>query len=261
MSQDASLELLVTLHCTVDGTSETRNLVLCPPPSTIEEIKSHIQEKESIPKCLQKLTLKNQLLSDSQSLSNLYIRSEDSLTCAYVARADVKELKKFIRGSLHTVLARLQADASSLPQFHPKQDMEALLDRCELQFHNVAYSHLLPWASMTAEANRQFLIQEGGIDRTMQLYALLLQVPWSERHLLLQRLELSCLSLLWNFAETASARQLVVERGGFPMMVQSLMHYSRDEFLQKYRMYDIFDTAIGCISKYVSNLSIIDMGM
>jgi len=251
MSQTASLELLVTFQCTADGSSKTGTLVLSPPPNRIEEIKSHIQEKESIPKCLQKLTFKNQLLSDSQSLSNLYIRSEDSLTCSYLARADVKQLGKFIHGSLHPVLTRLQADASSLSQFHPKQDMEALLHHCELQFHNVAYSRLLPWASVTAEANRQFLIQEGGIDHTMQLYALLLQVPWADRHLLLQRLELSCLSLLWNFAETASARQLVVERGGFPMMVQSLMHYSHDEFLQKYRMYDIFDTAIGCVSKYV----------
>jgi len=86
----------------------------------------------------------------------------------------------------------------------------------------------------------------------MKLYALLLQVPWVERHLLLQRLELSCLTLLWNFAETASARQLVVEKEGFPMMLQSLMHYSQEEFLEKYRMYDIFDTAVGCVSKYVA---------
>lgn len=257
MSEDvrdatSSLELLVTFHCTSDGSSETRNLVLSPRPSRIEDIKNYIQAKESIPKCLQKLTLKDHVLSNSQSLDDLYIRSEDSVTCTYLARADVEPLEKFIHSSLHPVLTRLQADASKLSQFHPEKDVKMLLHHCELTFHSVAYAHLLPWASVTSEANRQFLVQEGGIDHTMQLYALLLQVPWVERHLLLQRLELSCLTLLWNFAETASARQLVVEKEGFPMMLQSLMHYSQEEFLEKYRMYDIFDTAIGCVSKYVA---------
>ena len=248
----SSLELLVTFHCTSDGSSETRSLVLSPPPNKIEDIKNYIQVKESIPKCLQKLTLKDHVLSNFQSLSDLYIRSEDSVTCTYLARADVDLLGRFIHSSLYPVLTRLQAEASNLSQFHPEKDVKMLLHHCEMTFHSVTYSHLLPWANVTSEANRQFLVQDGGIDHTMQLYTLLLQVPWAERHLLLQRLELSCLMLLWNFAETASARQLVVERGGFPMMLQSLMHYSQEDFLEKYRMYDIFDTAVGCVSKYVT---------
>ena len=40
-----------------------------------------------------------------------------------------------------------------------------------------------------------------------------------------------------------------MDKGGFDMMLKSLMHYSAEEFLRKYTMHDIFDSATGCLSK------------
>ena len=242
-----SLELVFHFKCTSDGSAETHRLSLSPIPRRIEDIKEHIQLSFSIPKCLQKLTLNGHPLSDSQELTDLYIRSEDLLLVTYLATASVKPLTTFIHEYLRPLIVLIESSPKVVKQ--PNAEVEGSIHLCEVGFHHTAYSFLLPWGSPEAEANRQFVIQEGGINHTLRLYSLLQKLPWSGRHQMLQRLEISCLSLLWNFAETAYARQMVVDKGGFEMIIKSLMYYSEEEFMKKYRMHDIFDGAIGCISK------------
>lgn len=245
--QEGSLELMVTFNCTSDGSSETRKLELSPFPRTVADIKEHIQSSCSIPKCMQKISLNGHLLNNSQKVSDLYMRSEDPLTITYLAQASVKPMKKFIHVFLHPLLTILETTPKMLN--NPSTETAGLMHYCEVGFHHTAYSFLIPWDSPVTEANRQLLIQEGGLDFILQLCSRLQQMSWDSRHTHLKTLEVSCLQVLWNFAETAYSRQLVVEKGGFEMMVSSLLYWSDEDFLKKYQMHGIFDTAVGCVSK------------
>ena len=244
-----SLELLVTLNCSSDGTSETKKLVLSPVPKLVTAVKTSIETEFNIPRCLQCVSLNEQVLTDSQKIADLYIRNRDHLSVTYLAKANVASIRKFVRFFLHPLTVLLGTN----PKLLNKKDEEIkdLMDHSESCLRHMAFSDLLPWQSPATEANRQLLIQEGGVNHTIELLSLLNQPPWdfSRWHHLLLRLEISCLSLLWNFAETGYARRMVIDRGGWDVMVRSLLHYPRDQFLVKYRMHDIFDAAVGCLSK------------
>lgn len=115
--------------------------------------------------------------------------------------------------------------------------------------NEIASQSLKPWNKAETEGNRAFLMREGALDIVFEIYALLLQLPWEDRGKLLQNMESSCLFFLWNLSETLQIRQLVVRKGGFNMMLKSLMRYSEEEFLSKYTQDSIFHYATGCLSK------------
>ncbi len=113
-------------------------------------------------------------------------------------------------------------------------------------------NYLVPWSGLgTVEANRQYLIQEKAIDHSLKLYSLLLDNPGKQTRELISDLEVSCLGLLWNFAETQEARLYVVKRGGFGLMLRSLENCSHDTKGDRkpYNMYGQLDRVVGCVSK------------
>ena len=246
------LSLDVELKCSSDGSQTRTTLLFSPPPETVADIKRRIEAELSIPRCVQSAGLPDgQILLDSQRVAGLYLRSGDTLEVTYFAEADVERLSKDINRVLRPTLELLSANSSlkNAKLLQKRRDSDALLATCQSSLHGIAYESLLPWSRARTEANRRYLIHEGAMDLLLQLYALLLPLPWDWRGHTLQNLEICCLSVLWNFSETAYARQLVVDKGGFEMMLKSLMHYSVDEFLKKYTMHDIFDAASGCLSK------------
>ena len=249
MKASDSLELLVTLNCTSDGSSETKKLTLSPVPKSVTAVKTSIETAFEIPRCLQRISLDDQVLTDSQEIGDLYIRSKDHLSVTYLAKANVESMRRFVHLFLRPLTVLLGTDPKLLNK--TDKEMEDLMNGSENGLCNTAFSDLLPWQSPVAEANRQFFIQEDGVKDSIKLLSLLNQPPWNftRWHHMLMRLEISCLSLLWNFGETAYARRMVVDGGGWEVMMKSLLHYPKSQFLAKYRIHDIFDTAVGCISK------------
>ena len=243
-----SVSLDLELRCSSDNSQERVSLLLSPPPETVADIKQRIETEFSIPRCLQSTCLPDgQVLTDSQRLSGLYLRSGDSLIVTFYAKADVGRLRRDIRSVLQPALTLLRT--ASVKQLAKDEEAVALLTSCQNTLHAISYKALLPWGAPLSEANRRYLIQEDGLDTTLSIYSIVVKLSWESRGWLLQNLEICCLSLLWNFAETGYARKLVVDKGGFELMLRSLMHQSEEEFLNKYTMHDIFDTATGCISK------------
>ena len=247
------LTLEIELKCLSDGSQTHRTLLFAPTPDTVADIKRRIENELSVPKSSQNLFLSDgQALLDSQRLASLYLRSGDTLRVEYFAKADVEQLRNDIDCSLRPTLEFLRT--SSKRKIYGKflqmrREYEALLSSCQSSLHDVALKRLRPWNHARTEANRRYLIQEGGLDVVLGIYAILVPIHWNSRDHSLQNLEISCLSFLWNFSETAYARQLIVGKGGFDMMLKSLMHYSEEEFLKEYSMHDIFDVATGCVSK------------
>lgn len=250
-SSDAAVELTLNFHRTSDGSSHTDKLLLPPGVRTVADVKTSIQKKFSIPVCQQRVSLNNLPLNDAQEVEQLYIRHQDSLAVTYYREADVGFFEEFMGGGLQPLVTRLQASPElvSRPWSEVEEDLQDLITGCDGQFHSATYTLLMPWESSTAESNRQFVIQQGGVEAILRLYALLQTVPWEQRSNQLQSLEVSCLSFLWNFGETTHARKVVVEGGGFDMMVRSLLVYSDEDYLQKYCIHWVFDSAVGALSK------------
>ena len=257
MSEQKAWDVRLTFDCTSLETkkSPTVSVSVSPTPVTISNLKTVIQSKFSIPKCLQKISLDSGLtfLSDYELISDLYVRSSDVFTVTYLARAEVKFIKHFDTHNLCPLLIKLGDFSDKNGGFSSYRSSGESVQAVCNGFRTIAYSHLLPWEQRsTVEANRQFLVQEEIIDKTLRLYHLLSQTPYSDRELFLQDLEISCLSLLWNFAETREARVLVAQRGGFELMMKSLVYRpekSYDKSGVEYNMYDLFDHSVGCVSK------------
>ena len=246
-----SMEMNVTLNCTSDGSSLRKRLVLSPSPRTVQDVKNHIQKIFSIPRCSQKLTMNGSLLPDAQDIHQLHLRCDDVFTVTYLAKGDVEDLSLFINQHLGPLVVILQAKPELVGQhtYYLEVEHEHLMRNCENGFFAAIYTHLVQWESPRAEVNRQYIIQENGIDHTVHLLSLLQTVPWERRHQLLKDLEVSCVSLLWNIGETAYVRHMVVERGGFVMLVKSLLTYTDENFIDNYSIHDIFDQALGGVSK------------
>ena len=230
--------------------------MVTPPPETVDELQSFIQEQFYIPKCVQKLKLKDStLLVGSQKLSDVYIRNEDSIIVSYLATAEVELVTRFCQ-SLHPVVAsfrKLFEEGEHLKGYSSINNIgDSAIEHVGGLFHTVAYSCLVPWQQIPeVEANRQFLTQEGGVKLTIELLSFLLETPFSSLNNSLQMLLISCLSLLWNFAETHASRQVVVQLGGFRLMMKALL-FHKDQSShesQQFEMFDLFDHVVGCISK------------
>ena len=246
------LGLELELECSSDGSLSRHALLFSSCPDTVADIKARIQGDLSIPKSCQSLFLGGEEpLRDSERVAALYIRTGDTVRVLYLDKADVDEISVALERSLrpsHQVL-RSKSSLEDARKLQQRTESHALLASCQSSLHDLAYKRLLPWNCTRTEANRRFMLQEGILDLVLEIYSILLPLPWDWRGHPLQNLEICCLTFLWNFSETRYARQLVADRGGFDMMLKSLMHQSNDEFLEKYTMHDIFDVAVGCISK------------
>ena len=248
----AELILELQLTCSSDGSITQQTFTLDHVPDSVKDLKQKIEDELSIPKSGQNLFLPDgQALVDSQPVASLYLRSGDTLNVTFLSKADVKELRNTINQSLRPLLSLLRKNSSihDANLIQKRQDSKAFLVSCQSSLHELSFKSLFPWSDRRTEANRRYLLQEGALDIILEVYAILLPLPWDWRGNLLQDVEICCLSFLWNFSETAYARQLIVDKGGFEMMLKSFMHQSDDEFLKNYTMHDIFDAAVGCISK------------
>ena len=249
VSCTASLVLCCDFHCTSTNSKEEKRLVFPDsPPSTIGDIKVHVQAHFSIPKCLQKLSFNGQVLDDSISVSDLYIRSHDCLSLSYLCEADVDFILEFTRLTLGQFAQDVEL---GFPSTFSNDDF---LDTCSTYLRNIAYKKVAPWARIRSEANRQLLIQENSLHLIINIYTQLLKEPCDKRSESKMKLENSILSFIWNFSENRAARMLVSKMGGFDLMLKSLERSSRKSLersstQQNYQIRDVFDCAAGVVSK------------
>lgn len=245
------LEVTVVLRCTSTGKESQQRAKV---PETVADLQSFIQAHFNIPKCLQKLKFEEAtLLVGSQKLTNSYIRNGDSIVVEYLATAEVEKITELCR-DLHSVVVNFRKlfEANDQLKGYPSvsdEDISAV-EQVRGLLHTVAYSCFIPWHQVPKiEANRQLLNQEGGVKLTIELLSLLLEAPFHALADTLQLLLIACLSLMWNFAETRASRLAVVQLGGFQLMMTALLIHSNDSTNHKSEMFDLFDHAVGCISK------------
>lgn len=210
---------------------------------TVRDVKKKIEEEFQIPKCLQDLTLNGRGdFEDHCTLPSLYIPKRSIATVYYSSSAQVDFFSR-----LMTELVRLKETLSNPPQ---SENVEwSLIENCRMQLHAAVYTYFLPWTFPSVHANRQFVIQEGGITLILDLLALVYPVSGdgAPRTTTAVRMALaeSLLVFLWCFAETMEDCHLVLEQGAAKLLLQYLHLVSPDGSAKVPKT--LYANALGCI--------------
>lgn len=234
-----ALELRCEFCRTSTDTREEKRLVLSAWPATVHDIKLHVQTHFSIPKCLQTLSHNGHSLEDSLSVSDLYIRSHDYLSLSYLCEADVEDTLEVVNSVLLPIVEGFETGLLD-------EEADDLFERCSTKLHDITFQKLLPWVDSRSEANCQLLIQEGGLRLIINILTHLLREPYSTRSDSKKQLETSIMAFFWNFSETRAARLAVIRSGGFALVLDSFLQSAQE---QQYSFFNVFDQAVGVISK------------
>ena len=242
-------ELEVTLCCTLDNTVVTKRLSFTEPPKEVDDIKSSIQTAFYIPQCMQQLLYNGAVLSGTEQVEKLYMRSGDSILVRYYSKLDVNDFKV-----INTWLKKIRDIVLS----YEKDDSAQLLSAAGYMSnsklgcpHGDVADLLGKWGTPRAKANRSYVVQEGGIDLVLKLYEILMtKIHWDELNMDSLHDLYGCLRIMWNFCETYDARLLIVHSGGFDLMAKSL---SQPSVLRNINYSEtrggVVDKLVGCIAK------------
>ena len=239
-------ELEVTLCCTLDNTVVTETLSFTEPPKQVDDIKSSIQTTFYIPKCMQQLLYNGAVLSGTEQVQKLYMRSGDSILVRYYSKLDVNDFEV-----INTWLRKMRDIVLS----YEKDDPAHVVGRLRSYYstnsdqkcpHEAVAGLLREWGTPRENVNRSYIVQEGGIDLVLRLYGILTKIHWVE--LIRGSLQdlIGCLAILWNICATYDVRLLIDQRGGFDLMVKSLVHPVNRMLFGASRFPKM---VIGCISK------------
>ena len=245
-----SFDTLLKFVCTgrsEESSQSAQSVCFSPYPSTVSDLKTAIQDRFQIPKCLQSISISSDpvTLTDSQLIRNLYIHPGEYFTVTYLDKAKIESCTKYCC-YFPNYIEELQDPARPLENIY-----NAEFETYVLWFLTEEFSlkRLSPWQSLsTAEANRQYLIQEKIIDDLLKIYSLLMDWAGKKKHLSQYdiseircfvtdhdyRLMGYCMYFFWYFAETREARVYVIRRGGFEVMVRAMGVFSTRALLDQY---------------------------
>ena len=235
--------LYLTLNCTSTGECSDHNLLLNLSVPTVRDVKEKIEQEFQIPKCLQELTLNGRSDFDEQlTLSSLYIPNKSLATVRYSSSAEVEFLT-----SLMKEFASLKETVANLPPYGILERRS--IENCQRQLHTASSAYLYPWASLSVDANRKFIIQEGGITLVLDLLSLLYPksggVP-SMTTAVKMALAESLLLFVWQFAETTEDCSFILALGAAEVLLKYLNLVSSDSEVKIPKM--LYAFVLGCIA-------------
>lgn len=261
----------VELQCTETNSSRLSTITFSPDahPTTIADVKLKVEEEFSIPMCVQSLSYEAYRLNDSTSLEEARIRSGDTFQVAYSAEGDCPEITKVVRW-LELVREYLRAEDPCLkdPMSSDFEELIKLGIRDEL-IESLAFKYLFPWLDSKKYANKLYFVQLGGLDVTMEIYALLHRHSWDQCMLHLKYVEYGLLRVLWNLSETFQLRRLIMKHGGLQLCMKSLLRQKLEkresiqdntavDFHQEnsWILVETIGAALGLLCKYVCTYGI-----
>ena len=254
MATQPCFKLHIELIRTSDSSFKEDVLEFPAPPNTVKDLKVTIEDRYSVPQCLQVLAIGDRYIrTDDDSLADLYVVNGDSIKVSYLYEAPVKALKQLtvcVKKMEERLVAQPKQARSGRP-FDP--EVMSLYFNCYRLLQVVTYRVLSPWLSDRTTAGQKCLVQVGAVDAVLSLLKFLqTNFPWAERAGESQKLEDTLLGFLWNLAETTDSQAPVLSRGGFQLMVTALMHVDVTQLSTDPDQtgLDLFGHATGCVSKY-----------
>ena len=255
------------LECTSDKepcSSPLKTISFPSPPCTIGEIQTRIEKDLQIPAVLQIIQVGSTTLDANTELKKLRLRNYDTITVKYFAMAECSDVDNCI-GWFKVLVNTLNKHGVPRKTGLPSLEVQQLLDiigQDERFILDLGFHLFLPWMKPEKYANKLYFINKNGLDIMMELYSLLLSVPWHELPMKLQIVQCEMLCALWNLAETFPLRREILKHGGLAKCVRSLVqvhvepemftkinqHYSSEQ-QELLVLYETIGAALGTLSK------------
>ena len=247
-------ELSVTLCRSSDNTTKEKVVTFSSSPETVRDLKIAVESQHNVPQCLQTIEIGDRCIkTDDDRLSDYYVTAGDSFKVTYLHESDINFAKTYMEKAIELKEQLIKLQPSLLPEgAHPILNDDT---RYNFMLSSTSYDFLNPWLSDQTTANRKCFVQVGALDAVLSLLSYLQEnYPLNKRGLKLRELEVKIISLLWDMAETTESQEPMISRGGIELILRALKSVDVSEFV-KYS--ELFESAVGCISKYVSRTNII----
>lgn len=220
----------LVLQCEKTRSSKRKELTFTlPHAACISDIKTQIERKFNIPVCVQTLSYDSNIPSNDTKLDACRIRSGDTLHVSYTSEGDCEGILEVVSW-MGLVLAALKCEDPSLSSGMSNSLYELLVVGVEAEYiEDLSFKYFFPWLDAKKYVNKLHYVHCGGLEITMELYALVLQHPWANCPLLLKYIEYGILRILWNFSETFAFRRMVTSHGGLQMCVKSLLRVTLEK--------------------------------
>lgn len=256
------------LECTSDKeacSSPLKTISFPSPPCTIGEIQTRIEKDLQIPAVLQIVQVGAATLDASTELNKLRLRNHDTITVKYFAMAECSDVDNCI-GWFKILVDTLNKygmpqKTSGLSSLEVQQLLD-IITQDEQFILDLGFHLFLPWMKPEKYANKLYFINKNGLDVMMELYSLLLSVPWYQLPMKLQIVQCEMLCALWNLAETFPLRREILKHGGLEKCVRSLVQvrvkpemfteineHCSVEQQQHLVLYETIGAALGTLSK------------
>ena len=256
--EDCSFEAVLKLNCTASKQVETKAINCVSFPKNTRDLKQKIENDFSIPVCAQTLWYESTVLSDSDDLRSICLRTGDTLHLTYKSKADCPEVQSVVRW-LRSLLDLFQVHVPSLLDPVPSDGEHALNTAIQEGFMEELRNKIfIPWDSDIKQMNKDYFISIGGLDTLVKLYSLLLTQNWHLCPANVQHLELSFPVALYHIASTYRLRRVLVKYGCLELLMDSLLLFKlkRGERIDSQQnrslLRDLIGTAMGTLCKWVS---------
>ena len=189
--------------------------------TSVNEMKHSIQEKFSIPSCVQVVKWDGLELKGERRLQDYGIRSEDEITVEYYSEGEcvsVQESVQWISKIINEINLKGLPMKYDIVMSIPDLD----IDQQELHLKSLT-EFFCPWETPRTYANKLYFIDIGGIETILNLYSLILQSEWTEAPVELKYTEYLILRTFIKFCENLSLMRVFMTHGMLNMIFQSLL--------------------------------------
>ena len=221
--EDCSFEAVLNLSCITSKQVETKTIKFVSFPKDALDLKQKIEDEFSIPVCAQTLRYESTVISDSDDLRSICLRTGDTLHLTYRSKADCPEVQSVVRW-LRSLLDLFQVHVPSLLDPLPSDGENALNTAIQQGFMEELRNNVFtPWGSNIKQMNKDYFISIGGLDTLVKLYSLLLAQDWHMCPTNVKHLELSFPVALYHIASTYRLRKVLIKYGCLELLMESLL--------------------------------------
>ena len=180
-------------------------------PSTVADLKESVQSSFDIPKPIQKLSFEHQMLDDSASLKEMYLREGDTISVSYDHEGDCKEIIETVQwlrsleGSLGLVMFPLQP---ATRDFINRGIYNRVLVKLAMDF-------FYPWFKTRTYVNKLHFIALNGFDVMAAILSKVLSASWEILEPCLHTIVEDILLSLWNMCESPEIKKMLLAHDHF----------------------------------------------
>ncbi len=228
----STFEIRLILYSVEQNFTETKELLLPSLPDSFQTIKEAIEDKYSIPACVQTLWVKERLIDNPQSISpsSVYLKSGDTLKITYPVKGEINRVKALLKwlSQCCTILSDIlkltkKEDVNKLFSKH----QEFLTDDSRMIF--VQFT-LFPSSVKSKWVNMMFFNDRGGIELLAELHKRLNSILESKVHKPLHSFAEShqslCCIAFALLSKDSEVRDKVTASGSLEACIQSFLRSS-----------------------------------